>query len=230
MRLDKFLSLNNYCKRSDARNYLKKHIVIINDLRIFDVSYNLKEEQDEISIDNQEINITNEIYYLLHKPKGYVTSTKDYHKVVMDLIPNKRRDLFPVGRLDIDTTGLLLITNNGALAHSLLSPKHHVQKTYEVHVDDYLSDEECIMLSKGILIDDKLTLPSVIKRVDDYYLLTIYEGRFHQVKRMFSYFGKTVISLKRISFGPLDLGDLPVGECRILTKDEIEKLKERTNY
>ena len=168
---------------------------------------------------------------MLNKPKGVVSATVDnVHTTVIDLINEyKYLDLFPVGRLDIDTEGLLLITNDGTLSHNLLSPKKHVDKTYLLNTNVSLSDSDMRKLEEGVCLDSELTLPAKIEKINDLeYLLTIHEGKFHQVKRMIDALGKKVTYLKRISFGPLILDEnLALGSYRYLTDDEILKLSKK---
>ena len=173
---------------------------------------------------------------MFHKPVGCVTATEDNrHKTVMDYLENTvRSDLFPVGRLDIDTEGLLLITNDGALAHELLSPSRHVQKTYYARIDGKVTEEDVNLFEKGVDIGEKkLTKPGFLKILkgepQSEIELTITEGKFHQVKRMFEAVGKKVLYLKRISMGPLTLPkDLNPGEYRELTEEELLLLKTET--
>ena len=168
---------------------------------------------------------------MLNKPKGVVSATVDnVHTTVIDLINDyKYLDLFPVGRLDIDTEGLLLITNDGVLSHNLLSPKKHVDKTYLLYTNEPLSENDMKQLEEGVYLDLERTLPATIEKVNRLeYLLTIHEGKFHQVKRMIESVGKKVTYLKRVSFGPLILdSDLPLGSYRMLTIDEIHKLTKK---
>jgi 16S rRNA pseudouridine516 synthase len=172
-------------------------------------------------------------YYLFYKPAGCVTATEDHmHKTVMDYLTDTvRSDLFPVGRLDIDTEGLLLITNDGALAHDLLSPAKHVEKTYYAVIDGVVTEKDVNSFENGVDIgEEKLTKPGKLRILksepESEIELTITEGRFHQVKRMFETVGKKVLYLKRISMGPLQLtDDLKPGEYRPLTEEEITALK-----
>jgi len=172
-------------------------------------------------------------YYLLNKPSGCVCATVDnLHRTVLEYISSSRKDLFPVGRLDIDTTGLLLITNDGILAHDLLSPTKHVAKTYEAVIDGEISQEDIMLFEEGFLYGEKkpskpATLVVLQSGAQSLVQVTITEGKFHQVKRMFQKIEKKVISLKRISFGPLHLPqELALGAYRGLTKEEIKQLKE----
>ena len=172
-------------------------------------------------------------YYLFHKPAGCVSATEDnLHKTVMDYLTDvRRKDLFPVGRLDIDTEGLLFITNDGALAHELLSPAKHVEKTYYAKVEGHVTEDDVNLFEKGVDIgEDVPTKPAKLVVLSEGDIseveLTITEGKFHQVKRMFEAVGKKVIYLKRLSMGNLTLPkDLAPGEYRPLTKQELEHLR-----
>ena len=170
----------------------------------------------------------NGIYLILNKPQGYVTSTKDPdHKTVMELLKEyKNSSIFPVGRLDIDSTGLLLFTNDGKLSDKLLSPKNHVEKTYEIKTEKELSLGDINTLQQGIYMDDSFTKPCKINKINKFiYHITISEGRYHQVKRMLLSVNNKVLSLNRIKFGPLELKNLKLGEYRLLTKQEIDNLR-----
>lgn len=229
MRLDKFLKETGFGSRTEVKKIIKSKVVYVNDNLILKEDYPVNEEIDKVVVDGEVIKYVKYVYIMLNKPQGVVsaTSDKEYYTVI-DLINDYRYlDLFPVGRLDIDTTGLLLITNDGQLAHDLLSPKHHVDKTYLVKTLNPLTNEEIKTLEKGILIDNELTLPSTIEEVDScLYKFTIHEGKYHQIKRMVEYCFNKVISLKRISFGPLTLDpSLKEGMYRLLTNEEIEKIK-----
>lgn len=175
------------------------------------------------------------VYIMLHKPAGVVSATEDRReRTVLDLLGDGcKRDIFPAGRLDKDTEGLLLLTNDGELAHQLLSPRKHVDKTYYVQLQGTLTEEHCTLFTRGLDIgDEKLTLPAGLKILKagekSEALVTIQEGRFHQVKRMFQAVGCEVTYLKRLSMGPLVLDEtLERGSYRALTEQEVRQLKER---
>ena len=161
----------------------------------------------------------------MNKPKGYY-STLDYSPNVLELIDSRRKDLAPVGRLDKDTEGLILITNDGQMAHKLISPKSHINKRYYVITDKLLPLDIGEDLEKGIDLGDFVSMPAVYEPIDEYScFLTIQEGKYHQVRRMFEHFGLTVIYLKRMSFSFLELGNLESGEYRELTEAEVEALQ-----
>ena len=229
MRLDKFLKDTGFGSRKEVKVLIKQKRVSVNDIVISNEGISVDENTDIIKVDNTQVIYIKYVYIMMNKPQGVVSATVDnVHSTVIDLINDyKYLDLFPVGRLDIDTEGLLLITNDGALSHNLLSPKKHVDKTYYLETDEVLASDDINKIESGVLIDNELTLPAKLEIVkDNKYLLTIHEGKFHQVKRMISSVGKKVTFLKRIKFGALELDkDLPLGSYRLLTNEEIEKLK-----
>lgn len=229
MRLDKFLCDNNIGTRSQVKEYIKKGQVTVNDQIIKKPETKVNEETDTVVCQGQPIHYRKYVYYMLNKPEGVVSATNDNTAptVVSLLTVPEQKDLFPVGRLDKDTTGLLLLTNDGALAHDLLSPKKHVDKTYLVKPEKPLSAEDIHRLENGLDIgDEKPTAPSKARLTENGdLLLTIHEGRFHQVKRMLQAVDNQVLTLGRVSFGPLSLDlSLQRGEYRALTEEEIEVL------
>ncbi len=229
MRLDKFLKDTGFGSRKEVKLLIKQKRVSVNDEVISNEGISVDENTDIIKVDNTQVIYIKYVYIMMNKPQGVVSATIDnVHSTVIDLINEfKYLDLFPVGRLDIDTEGLLLITNDGALSHNLLSPKKHVDKTYYLETNDVLTIDDINKIESGVLIDNELTLPAKLEIVEDNkYLLTIHEGKFHQVKRMILSVGKKVTFLKRIKFGSLVLDkDLPLGSYRLLTNEEIENLK-----
>ncbi|MBQ8858001.1 MAG: rRNA pseudouridine synthase [Lachnospiraceae bacterium] len=234
MRLDKFLCEMGVGTRSEVKGCLKKGQVTVNGDVIKKPETKIDESKDIICFLGQTLAYEAVQYFLLNKPAGCVTATRDnLSETVMSFLPeNRRDDLFPVGRLDKDTEGLLLITNDGQLAHELLSPKKHVDKTYFARIDGEVKEEHIQQFLDGVDIgDDDLTMPAKLKIISSGDIseieLTIQEGRFHQVKRMFEAVGTKVIYLKRISMGPLVLGDLQPGKVRVLTDEEIEQLRNR---
>lgn len=231
MRLDKFLTEMEIGSRSQVKTYIKKGLITVNGVVCKDSDFKLDENIDIVSYAGETLSYQKFRYYILNKPKGVVTATKDAKdKTVMDLLENVRRtDLSPVGRLDKDTEGLLLITNDGALAHALLSPKKHVDKVYRVSLAKPITKEETEQLEAGVDIgDDSITMPAKVEMVHNTeILLTIHEGRFHQVKRMLKAVGNEVVDLKRESFGCLTLEEsLKSGTFRELTVEEVDKLKD----
>lgn len=229
MRLDKFLKDTGFGSRKEVKQIIKQKRVSVNDIIVSNEGLSVDENNDIIKVDNNQVIYIKYIYIMLNKPQGVVSATIDnLHTTVIDLIKEfQYLEPFPVGRLDIDTEGLLLITNDGALSHNLLSPKKHVDKTYYLETDEELTKEDINSIEKGVLIDEELTLPAKLEIISEKkYLLTIHEGKFHQVKRMILSVGKCVTYLKRVKFGPLSLDEnLPLGSYRLLTNDEIELLK-----
>ena len=232
MRLDRYLSEMGVETRSRIRELCRAGRVRVNGAAVKKGDVPVEPGKDEITVDGRVISYSRYEYYMLHKPAGVVTAVTDpREKTVMDLLPARRRkDLFPVGRLDKDTEGLLLITNDGGLAKELLSPKKHVPKTYYARVAGRITEEHAEQFRRGVMIgDEKPTLPAELEILSSgdisEVLLTITEGRYHQVKRMFRAVGSTVVYLKRLSMGPLQLEDaLPAGEVRSLTGAETEAL------
>ena len=233
MRLDKFLTEMGLGTRTEVKKILKTKQVTVNGEIVTKPETKVEPQTDQICYKGEVITYCEYEYYLFHKPAGCVTATEDnLHKTVMDYLTDTvRSDLFPVGRLDIDTEGLLLITNNGALAHDLLSPSKHVAKTYYAVIEGMVTEEDVNLFKKGVDIgEEKLTKPAKLRVLESKPTskieLTITEGKFHQVKRMFEAVGKKVLYLKRISMGPLQLpDDLKPGEYRPLTAQEIVALK-----
>jgi len=230
MRLDKFLCDNGYGTRSQVKQLIKKGHVLVNGGLCKEAEHKIDNENDSVTVDGKECRYTEFIYYMFHKPADCVCAVKDnVSRTVMEYLAKEdlRKDLFPVGRLDKDTEGLLLITNDGALSHKMLSPKKHVPKTYYVKLKKALSDVNVNLLETGVDIgDEKKTLPAIVKILDrKEILLTISEGRFHQIKRMLLSVGNEVTYLKRISMGGLFLDEnLKPGEYRPLTGEELKKL------
>ena len=235
IRLDKFLADAQQGTRSEVKQLLKKGLVTVNGEIIKKSEHKIDPEHDRVCFGNQVISLQKEVYYMLNKPAGIISATEDRkERTVLDLFQAKDRrpELFPVGRLDKDTVGLLLITNDGALAHRLLSPRNHVDKTYLVHTDKAIPQEAIEAFEKGLDIgDEKNTLPARLELLPHpslhQALVTIHEGRFHQIKRMFHAIGCEVIYLKRISMGSLILDeDLPEGSYRPLSDEELRTLLE----
>ncbi len=243
MRLDRYLAEAGCGTRSEVKKMIGSKRVMVNGQMIRDPGQKVDETTDEVLLDGREVRYAAFEYYMLNKPAGVISASrlpgdlKDLSQIcVTDLIKDRiRSDLFPVGRLDKDTEGMLLITNDGALAHHLLSPKKHVDKTYYTELDDRLTKDAAERIMAGVDIgDDKPTLPCGIEILDadgapasgSACLITIREGRYHQIKRMFATEGLTVTYLKRLSMGPLTLDpSLDPGEYRQLKSDELYKLK-----
>ncbi|MBS6195344.1 MAG: rRNA pseudouridine synthase [Clostridiales bacterium] len=229
LRLDKYLADLGVGTRSQVKQMIKKGQICVNGEPAKKPEQKVDTERDRVEFQGKQVEYVKYRYILLHKPAGCVSATEDAkEETVISLLPKEiSRDLFPVGRLDKDTEGLLLLTNDGDLAHRLLSPKKHVDKTYYARIQGLVTEEDGKAFLEGLDIgDEKLTLPGKLQILhggeESEILLTIHEGRFHQVKRMFEARGKKVIYLKRISMGPLVLEDtLCRGEYRELRKEEL---------
>ncbi|MDE6585002.1 MAG: rRNA pseudouridine synthase [Anaeroplasmataceae bacterium] len=229
MRLDKLLAHMGIGSRKEVKSLIRKGLILVNGEPVFNDDFKVDEDADEIYLLEEKISFQKEIYILLNKPQGYVCATNDpVNPTVIDLVSNGQKGIFPVGRLDKDTTGLLLITNNGKLAHELLSPKHHVAKTYELTFTGVFHPSYFKRFEDGIVLEDgTLCKPaSFVLDAPNQGRITIYEGKYHQVKRMMQALDMEVTSLKRISFGGLELPkDLKEGEFRPLTAMEYQSLK-----
>lgn len=244
-RLDKILSHHGYGSRKDAKKLLHKGLVQVNGDVCTNADTPIAIETDVVSIDGQILELREHVYLMLNKPAGVVCSTKDgIHKTVLDILPSKYRvsflggDVHPVGRLDIDTEGLLLLTTDGELTHRLTSPKKHISKKYYVQLsadsDEKTQKYYTQQCEKGFAVphegneDGFIAQESILEWLNDKgteAFLTIYEGKYHQVKRMFSALGNEVVYLKRVSIGSLELDmTLKPGECRELHPEEFEKL------
>ena len=230
MRLDKLLAHMDYGSRKEVKELIRKGYVLVNGNVIKNDDFKVDEINDEINILDSEIKYEEFIYIMLNKPEGYVSATYDFNKpIVLDLIDDyKKRNLFPVGRLDIDTHGLLLITNDGNLAHKLLAPKSHVDKKYYLKYDGKFNESFFQKFKDGITLDDgyKCMPAEFIDLGNNEAYIIIREGKYHQVKRMMESVGCNVTFLKRISFGNLLLDEsLEEGKWRHLTIEEIDSLR-----
>lgn len=235
MRIDKMLANLGFGSRKEVKKILKDGAVRVNGQIVKDAKQQVDPENDVVTLNGETVEYKEFIYLMMNKPPGVVSATEDHQdETVIDLleIEDLVFDPFPVGRLDKDTEGLLLITNDGQLAHRLLSPKKHVPKTYFVVIDGEVTERDIEAFKNGVTLDDGYkTKPGELKILKSGLTsdieLTITEGKFHQVKRMFQAVGKRVIYLKRISMGPLKLDEtLELGEYRELTDEELQKLKE----
>ena len=237
IRLDKYLADMSIGTRQEVKKYIRQGRVKINEDIIKKPEYKIREDEDKITFDGAPVAYETFEYYMLNKPAGVISATEDKRdKTVLDLIKEKKRkDLFPVGRLDKDTEGLLLITNDGALAHRLLSPKKHVDKCYYAKISGGVTEEDVRVFKERINIgtqeEPEWTMPAELKILEKGTVsrirLTIREGKFHQVKRMVKAVGSEVLYLKRLSMGSLKLDEeLKLGEYRRLTKAELQELKE----
>lgn len=232
IRLDKYLSEMGVGTRSEVKKYIRQGAVTVDGQAAKKPEEKVDESSQIVCVNGKQVGYEKFEYYMLHKPAGVVSATTDKaDKTVVELIESKKRkDLFPVGRLDKDTEGLLLITNDGELAHRLLSPKKHVDKVYYAKIDGHVTEKEVKRFAEGMEIGGgESAKPSELKilKEDDIseIELTIQEGKFHQVKRMFHAVGMEVVYLKRISMGSIMLDEtLPAGSYRALTEEEVEKL------
>ncbi len=229
LRLDKYLCGMNVGTRSQVKKELKLGMVSVNGKTITRPEYKVDETTAQVAYKGKVLEYHKYVYYMLNKPAGVVSATKDnLHGTVAELLQSAGfGDLFPVGRLDKDTEGLLLMTNDGRLAHALLSPGKHVEKRYEAELEEGLSKEALQKLEQGVEIGEKHpTRPARVERLGEKKIaLTITEGKFHQVKRMLEAVGNRVVFLRRVAMGSLELDEsLAPGEYRELTKGEVEGL------
>ena len=236
MRVDKLLSNVGVASRAELKKYCKQGLISVNGKVINNPGVQVDSESDDIRFNGEKIVYREFVYIMLNKPDGYISATFDkYDPIVLDLIDKSYLvfEPFPVGRLDKDTEGLLVLTNDGQLAHRVLSPKKHVPKTYYAKIQGKVTEEDILAFEKGVILDDGYeTMPSQLKilKSDDMseIELTIHEGKFHQVKRMFESVGKKVVYLKRLSMGKLKLDEsLGLGENRELTEEEVKLIEER---
>lgn len=225
IRIDKYLCDMSIGSRSEIKEYIRKKLITVDGVVVTDSGMKISEDS-AVTFKGEPLQYKQFRYYMINKPQGVVSATKDnIDTTVMDLLKGvNTRDMFPVGRLDKDTEGLLIITNDGELSHRLLSPRSHVDKCYLVQLMHSITADDIKSLSKGVDIgDDTLTLPAKVEAIAaDRIYLTITEGRYHQVKRMLEAVGNKVVFLKRVSFGPLELdSDLAPGQYRELDDSEI---------
>ena len=235
IRLDKYLCEMSVGSRSQVKEYIKKGRVKVDNEVVKSADVKIDEDSAIITFDDKVVGYTKVEYYMLNKPAGVVSATTDNrYRTVIDIIDDKKRkDLFPVGRLDIDTEGLLVITNEGDMAHRLLSPKKHVSKVYYARINGPVTDRHIELFKEGLVLKDGTkALPGnlkIINSADESEIeLEIFEGKFHQVKKMFEAIDLKVLYLKRISMGKLKLDNtLEIGSYRKLTDEEVKLLNER---
>lgn len=234
MRLQKYLALSGVASRRASEKLIAEGHVAVNGIVVTEMGVQVDETSDKITVDGAPIHLEEEKHYLAYyKPVGEVTTVSDPEgrATVMDKFRDYPVRLYPVGRLDFDSEGLLLLTNDGDMMNSLLHPSHEVDKTYLAKVSNRVEEESIRRLRAGVQLDGRLTSPAHVRVVryeafDTVLLVTIHEGRYRQVRRMFEAVGHQVVQLKRVGFGPIQLGDLPRGTWRQLTPNEIRKLKE----
>lgn len=230
MRIDKYISNSTQYSRKELKVFFKKGLVRVNGEVETNIGRHIDEDTAQVTLAGEKIEYSRFTYLMLNKPAGYISATYDKKfPVVTDLVPEKYKhiDLFPIGRLDMDTVGLLVLTNDGDLAHRLLVPKSHVPKTYFVRGSCPLTDDGIKSFEQGVCLEDFTTIPAKVKSLSDTEaLLTIYEGKYHQVKRMYEAVGNEVVYLKRVSMGALSLDEsLAEGEMRPLTDEEVKLME-----
>ena len=231
-RVDKVISNQTNYSRKDVKELIKKKLVSVNGIVINKSDMKVNPDSDKIKILDEKIVVKKYVYLVLNKPMGYISATEDRSMpTVLDLIDEKyaHRELFPAGRLDKDTTGLMIITDDGRFAHNILAPKKHIKKIYEVTIDIHATKEMVEGFKKGILLNDGICKSANMEITgDNTAIVTLTEGRYHQIKRMFGCFGAKVVRLHRIGMGNLVLPkDLKEGESRELTKEEFEQIIEK---
>ena len=233
-RLDKIIASTGKWSRKEVKNLIRHGQVLVDGLPAAGPEEKADPEAAEIVVNGERLTYQRYTWIMLNKPAGYLSATEDGRgKTVLDLLAQelRRQGLFPVGRLDKDTEGLLLLTNEGGLAHDLLSPRHHVDKVYYARVAGHLTEEDCQAFAAGMTLDDGLVCQSAVLEIlsageESEAHVTLREGKFHQVKRMLAYRGKPVLYLERVKMGNLTLDpDLPRGEYRSLTAEEVENLR-----
>lgn len=234
-RLDKLISSQGTYTRKQAQQLIKDGLVKVDGITVRDRGFHIDPEVNSVILDGKEFAVEKFVYLMLNKPKGVVSATNDRsQKTVVDLVPDelKKRNLFPAGRLDMTTTGFVLITDDGDFAHRILSPKNHIEKTYEARLAESVTEEQLRMVADGIVLKDGTEcLPAKLKILEDgdnpLVEIKICEGKYHQIKRMFAAAGNGVIELKRTKMGKLSLDEaLSEGECRRLTEAEVALIAE----
>ena len=233
MRLQKYLALSGVASRRNAEKMILDGRVAVNHVTVTEMGVQVDELNDLVEVDGKTVSIQEEKHYIAYnKPLGEVSTVNDPEgrATVMDKFRDYPVRLYPVGRLDYDSEGLLLLTNDGDMMNHVLHPSHEVSKVYLTKVSNRFTDNELQMLRRGVMIDGRMTSPAEVRLVryetfDTVLLVSIHEGRNRQVRKMIAAIGHQVVSLKRVEFGPVSLGDLPCGKWRKLTAAEIEKLK-----
>ncbi len=235
LRLDRFVSNQVFeISRSEVKLLCKKGRITVNG-KPSKADMKIDAERDIVSVDGERVEYKEHVYIMLNKPKGYVCSTKDGDSpTVLELVPKElfREGIFPAGRLDKDTEGFVLLTDDGELSHKMLSPKNHVDKKYYVELEDDINDGTDVLFENGVIIDgNEKCMPARLIRIDGSSrscYLVLHEGKFHQVKRMFASVGNKVVYLKRVSIGGLELDNkLPIGECLEILHKDAHKLLDR---
>ncbi len=231
-RIDKIIASQGQYSRKEVKALIAKGRIAVDGRVVSSSSEKADPLTTQISIDGKSLAFKRNLYLMLHKPKGYVSATEDRdHPTVLELVPReyRGRNLFPAGRLDRDTTGLMIITDDGVLAHNILAPKKHVPKLYHVELDIPVTEEMRLGFSEGVMLNDGVSKAAdLIKTGEKTAEVTLWEGRYHQIKRMFGCFGAEVVELKRLGMGRLTLPkDLAEGECREMSEEELALLQEK---
>jgi len=233
-RLDKFLANNGYASRRGVKDLLKYQKVEVNGKTVKETGMRIDPIKDIVTINGQKIKNSKFVYYLLNKPKGIISTSSDEfdRENVTDMVPNTFR-VYPVGRLDKETHGLILLTNDGELTHKLTHPKFHVSKKYILEIKGNVSEEKIKKLENGIILSDGITSPANVKKIkitetSTILEMEIFEGRYRQIRRMCDAIFLPLIDLRRIKFGPIRIADLKEGKYRSLTEAEVESLRKAT--
>ena len=232
-RIDKIISEQTNYSRKEIKKMISQGLVLVNDISVQKAEDKFDEENIKIKLNGNELEIRKHIYLILNKPKGFVSATEDREqKTVLDLVPEKykTRVLFPAGRLDKDTTGLMLITDDGEFSHNILSPRKHVKKEYEVTLDNPVTDEMVEGFREGVKLNEGECKSAILEKTGEYTAnVTITEGRYHQIKRMFGCYGAKVIELNRICMGNLYLPkDLGLGEIKEASEEDLKNIQLRS--
>lgn len=235
-RLDKAIAMQGSLSRSEVKTLIRKGAVTVNGQVVKNADFGVDFDSDTVAVQGKELSLRTHIYLMLNKPKGVVSASEDKHlPTVVDLVPKElwRKGLFPAGRLDKDTTGFVLITDDGEFAHDILSPKKHISKTYHALVNGEITEEMIEGFAKGVTIGEDFTLPASLKRIasdeqGSWGEVILKEGMYHQIKRMFGAYGLKVLELKRVQMGKLPLDpNLEEGKCRELTAEELRLVSTR---
>lgn len=235
-RLDKAIAMQGSLSRSEVKTLIRKGAVTVNGQVVKNADFGVDFDSDTVAVQGKELSLRAHIYLMLNKPKGVVSASEDKHlPTVVDLVPKElwRKGLFPAGRLDKDTTGFVLITDDGEFAHDILSPKKHISKTYHALVNGEITEEMIEGFAKGVTIGEDFTLPASLKRIasdeqGSWGEVILKEGMYHQIKRMFGAYGLKVLELKRVQMGKLPLDpNLEEGKCRELTAEELRLVSTR---
>lgn len=236
-RLQKIIASAGIASRRKAEELILEGSVTVNGKVVTELGTKADPAKDAIKVKGKLLRQPErKTYIVLNKPKGFITSVSDPEgrPVVMDLLRGVKARVFPVGRLDYDTEGILILTNDGDFANTLMHPSHEIQKTYLAKIKGVLEEKELERLQKGIRLKEGITAPAVVKKLrktdtNSWIEITIHEGRYHQVRRMLENVGHAVLRLIRVKYGPVILGDVPAGKYRHLTAQEVKSLKEETN-